>query len=363
MKNFFPAEWSFITPHKQGDFVRVGNMHVEDSVAHPILLDDGRVLFTGRKQSEYYDPKTRKFHLIDNDGVSIRNVSSAKLSNGEVLFFGGSCGIDKIHPKTVIFNPKTNAFSYNDGMYIDRTQHKYTLLHDGRLFIVGGVSDCDIKTYGYDIKPTEYYNPKSGKFEKGPDLPVALSYVRQVIQLKNNDIYVFGCTFVTDMECEQRIYKLVNGSDKFEYISVLPAHGGVYKLKSGKMMMLSATGKNSEYMQATIFDPKTNKVENHFLDFPEDFCTTTILLPDDTLLFIGGSSGFGIGFKQYKAAKIYDPKANELKKLKTRPIFSRNAHSTTILLKDGNVLIVGGDKSPKKPYSAEIYMFNNKIEK
>lgn len=248
-------------------------------------------------------------------------------------------------------------------MYIDRTQHKYTLLNDGRLFIVGGVSDCDIKTYGYDIKPTEYYNPKSGKFEKGPELPVALSYVRQLIQLESNHVYIYGCTFITDMKCEQRIYKLANGSDKFEYISTLPAHGGVSKLKSEKMLTLSAAGENGEYLQATIFDPETNKVENYSLDFPKDYYTTTILLPDDTLLFIGGSSGFGIGFKQYKMAKIYNPKTNELKKLKTKPNFSRNGHSTAILLKDGNVLIVGGEKSPKKPYTAEVYMFNNKIEK
>ena len=44
MKNFFPAEWSFITPHKQGDFVRVGNMNFPSGMhsGAPILLDDGR---------------------------------------------------------------------------------------------------------------------------------------------------------------------------------------------------------------------------------------------------------------------------------------------------------------------------------
>ncbi len=54
MKNFFPAEWSFITPHKQGDFVRVGNMNFPSGMhsGAPILLDDGRVLFIGQERGK-----------------------------------------------------------------------------------------------------------------------------------------------------------------------------------------------------------------------------------------------------------------------------------------------------------------------
>ncbi len=134
----------------------------------------------------------------------------------------------------------------------------------------------------------------------------------------------------------------------------------MFKLKSGKL--IAAVASDSSHKSSTlaaIFDTQTDKLETYRLDFPLDFYTETILLPDDTLLFIGGSSGFGIGFKQYKMAKIYDLKTNELKTLKTKPNFSRNGHSKAILLLDGNVLIGGGSKDEKKPYTTEVYLFNS----
>lgn len=365
MKNFFPAEWSFITPHKQGDFVRVGNMHLKHHVGNPILLDDGRVLFAGRNQSEYYDPKARKFYLIDNGNIEIRNLSAVKLNNGEVLFFGGARGTIESQSKVYIFNPKTNSFTYKGKMLIDRVRYAKALLNDGKVFIVGGkYIDYSWKTHSFSVKSTEFYNPKTNKFEKGPELPVEMPYMSKIIQLKNNDIYVFGCTFVDEYNCEERIYKLANGSDSFEYIDKFPcSNDDIYKLKSEEIITFCGiSGNNKTVNKIVIFDPKTNEIKQKTLNLPDEFSSKTVLLPDDNLLFIASATGFATGYRKCKEVRIYDYKNDDLKILEKRFNAKRVWNAVATILKDGNLLILIEDGSYKKPCKAEIYMFNNKIE-
>ena len=353
MKNFFPAEWSFITPHKQGDFVRVGDTNNSANSAKTLLLNDGNILVVGFYGAEIYEHQARKFKQITIDKKMLDDfVNLIELGNKTILITGEQF--------SYIYSPQQDI-SKGPEMIFPRKNNATLLLNNGKVFVVGGMSS-DNKTDYKNFKFTEFYNPKNNQFEKGPDLPVALPYTHQIIQLKNNDTYVFGCMYVDEYKCEERIYKLVNNSDRFEYVSKLPTHSHIFKLKSEKMIMFSTTDRNNGSPQVTIFNPKTNEIESHSLDLPNGYYAETILLPDDTLLFIGGSSGFGMSFKQYKKKKIYDPKTNKLKALEEKPNFSRNGHSVATLMKDGNILILGGNRK-NDPLAAEIYMFNNKIEK
>lgn len=404
MKNFFPAEWSFITPHKQGDFVRVGNANFVEHIGEPILLND-KVVCLGVENSEYYDLKTRKFYQINHNGFVSSNwrtfrlkddklirfgnynnesvvalfdlntftmlkkariiVESeafrpVKLKNDNVMLTGGKAKDGHILKSTEIYNHQTNQIEKGPNMIVGRYKHSALLLNNGKVFIIGGKNND--YSIGVDIKATEFYNPETNKFEKGPDLTVTLPYIYDIFQDKKDDVYIFGCTFISETQCEHRIYKLADNSNAIEFVTKFYPYGNMFKLKSGKLIAAVASDSSHKSSTlATIFDTQVDKLETYLLDFPVDFYTETILLPDDTLLFIGGSSGFGLGYRQYKMAKIYDPKTNKLKTLKVKPIFPRNGHSKAILLQDGNVLIGGGSKDEKKPYAAEIYMFNEKL--
>jgi len=375
MKNFFPAEWSFITPHKQGDFVRVGNMQLKSHVSNPVLLDDGRVLFPGQKKSEYYDPKTRKFYLIDNNEFTLVYDSSEaiKLKNGNILLIGG-CGTNKIAsneysktlPNTYIFNIKTNIFVYGPNMISGRQNHNAILLNDGKIFIAGGkYIDYSWNTHSYNVMSTEFYNPKTNKFEKGPELPVEMPLVSKIIQLKNNDMYIYGCTFVSEYNCEERIYKLANGSDLFEYIDKFPCHNSdIYKLKSEEIITFCGiSGNNETVNKIVIFDPKTNKIRQTSLNLPDYFDSKTVLLPDDKLLFVGNTTGYATGYKSHKDVRLYDFKTGTLSLLPNELNVPRTKFLYAVTLKDGNLLIAGGERLDPKYYSAEIYMLNDKIEK
>lgn len=405
MKNYFPAEWSFITPHKQGDFVRVGNANFIEHFGKPILLGKDKVVCLGEKNSEYYSLKTRKFYPINHNGFVIKNwqvfrlkndnvilfgeynnehavsvfdlntfkplkiaktivkrkaFRPVKLKNDNVIMIGGEIEDGHSTKETEIYNPNTNQITKGPNMITGRKEHKTMLLNNGKVFVIGGrYSD---KSKKVDLKSTEFYNPTTNKFEQGPDLPVILPHIDNIIQDKKDDVYIFGCTYIDEYNCEKRIYKLTNNSNNIEFVTKFYPYANMFKLKSGKL--IAAVASNSSHSSSTlaaIFNTYTDELKTYPLDFPLDFYTETILLPDDTLLFIGGSSGFGWGYKQYKMAKIYNPKTNELKILESKPIFPRNGFSKAILLQDGNILIVGGSKNEKKPYTAEIYIFNGQL--
>ncbi len=363
MKNLFPAEWSFITPHKQGDFVRVGNLHSHNSTPQLILLNDGRVfIMDADSRPEVYSPTTRKFHLLKLGNIKLyHNASILDLRDGRVLIFGGF--VENNTPNTFIFNSNTNSFTTGPNIPINRENYAYALLNDGRLFLVGGQLSDDLKTE-FDAKTTKFYNFKTGSFEKGPELPVEMPYMSKIVQLENDDIYVFGCTYIDEYNCEERIYKLANGSNSFEYIDKLFCHNDtIHKLKTGEIITFCGVGANkTDVNKIIILDSMTDKLFFYSLNLPQKYSANTVLLPNGSLLFAGSNTGFNISYRAYKDVRMYDFKHNKLKLLDNQLKVKRSAYASAILLKDGNILIIGGERWQPKPFSAEIYMFNNKIE-
>jgi hypothetical protein len=72
---------------------------------------------------------------------------------------------------------------------------------------------------------------------------------------------------------------------------------------------------------------------------------SSVLLPDDTTLLAGGSTGYRAKHLSYaKAASLYDPATGTMTPV-APPHVGRTYHSEALLLPDGRVLTVGGDPS------------------
>lgn len=372
MKNYFPAEWSFITPHKQGDFVRVGNMTMNRYDHEMLLLDDGRVFILGWKKAEIYNPKTRTFTVLDNNGVKINNYAKiVKLQDGRVLMLGGSDKNKGTSSNTVIFNPKTNHFILGPNMITGREAFAVVLLNDGRVFIAGGEHHDKEKwkngvKYEINLKSTEFYNPKTNKFEQGPDLLLPRSFSHAIL-LENGNVLMFGGHGEYDKE-QGPTHPL--DIDVFNpYTNKISRIGKLSQAKFGDFAI--RTKNNNIYMfeglidgkfvkTVELYNPETNvsKIVANRASSADQI--SPILLPDDTILFAGGTSGFSIGYAECKSAQIFDPKTNSFKWLKKQPSIPI-PNGAKVLLKDGNVLMTGGGHNGNK--YAVIYMFNKKIEK
>lgn len=125
-----------------------GSLNIPRTTARAITLQDGRVLIIGGTPfgpngtslaSELYDPEIELFTLCG--GLIINRpasaVSATVLQDGRVLVAGGSTPIGE---NAELFDPETETFQLTGAMVARRYNHTATLLPDGRVVFIGGLS-------------------------------------------------------------------------------------------------------------------------------------------------------------------------------------------------------------------------------
>ncbi len=119
--------------------------------ASTLLLDDGRVLIAGGWDAgvgvatiDIYNPTTDSFAAANNlpqFSFGRGGLTAHVMSNGLVVFFGGSSGIGHIANAPVLYDPTSNTLTTEaNTMRWHRYMHTSAQLLDGRVLIVGGNS-------------------------------------------------------------------------------------------------------------------------------------------------------------------------------------------------------------------------------
>ena len=172
-----------------------------------------------------------------------------------------------------------------------RAEHQAVLLNDGRVLIIGGGISANATYYNGDAS-TELYDPSTGKFSATGSM----------------NIPRFGATAVL--------------------------------LDSGKVLVYGG-GETCYYCQGEIYDPATGtwSLTGSDLFRLDGFYQTGTLLDDGTVLTSGGWALQDIGVSI--DADRYDPIAGEFSLL--GELSTQRYSSTATLLRDGRVLIAGGD--------------------
>lgn len=158
------------------------------------LLPDGRVLIVSDNPPEIYDPTTGIFALT---GPLIHTAyrygmywhTGTSLSDGKVLITGGNddwtCGGFAI---AEIYDPSSGTFSAVGNMTASRDIHTATLLHDGTVLTTGGGAGwCSEAT----LDGAEIYEPSSQSF-------IAIGFMNRsrvyhtATLLKNGTVLIVG---------------------------------------------------------------------------------------------------------------------------------------------------------------------------
>ncbi|MBA2736398.1 MAG: hypothetical protein H0U50_06355 [Pyrinomonadaceae bacterium] len=261
------------------------------------------------------------------------------MNNGKVLVAGGFAGDENSLADAEVFDPQTNTFSSAGNMSVARAGHSATLLPDGKVLIAGGYNDSYLDS-------AEIYDANTGKFTPTGKMMMPRSSHIAVL-LNNGKVLLAGgvgtdWTFLADAELYD---PNTNSFTKTKNMTTARESHTATLLKDGNVLITGGhRGRRSAitiYSSAEIYNPTNNTftatadltVKRHKHD--------ATLLDDGRVLIVGGSDERD-SKGAYRAAEIYNPKTKTFAKIGDMNLSRYKLQGTTVLLKNGKILIAGG---------------------
>ncbi len=304
-----------------------------------ISAADSRACYSTLGKQTNMVRKTGSINAIRSMSTSRAAHTATLLRSGQVLIAGGFAGDQKSLASVEIFDPSTNAFSSADKMSVARAGHTATLLPDGKVLIAGGYN-------GNYLDTAEIYDSKTGKFTPAGKLTMPRSEHLAVL-LNNGKILLAGgvgtgWTFLADAELYDPSSNTFTATGSMT--TARESHTATL-LKDGNVLITGGhRGRRAAitiYASAEIYNPLNGTftatadltVKRHKHDATR--------LDDGTVLIVGGSDERNLR-GAYNSAEIYDPKTKTFAKLGAMNLSRYKLQGTTVLLKNGKILVAGG---------------------
>jgi N-acetylneuraminic acid mutarotase len=151
------GEWSF-----------TGNLNVRRAYHTATLLSNGKVLFAGGSAAdsaaELYDPATGKWSLTGKLNESTIFSDATLLQDGKVLVAGGCESEDcfSTRGRAEIYDPNTETWSLTGSLNTGRSSFTLTTLPNGNVLLLGGWDPLPNPYLFFDT--VELYNPATGRW-------------------------------------------------------------------------------------------------------------------------------------------------------------------------------------------------------
>jgi Kelch motif protein/galactose oxidase-like protein len=265
------------------------------------------------------------------------------LENGEVLITGGFGQGDNTYKDSAeLYDPRIGKFALTGSMSINRCCHTATRLLDGRILIAGGFN-------GDYLSNAEIYDPETGEFTPTGSLTTPrMDHV--AVLLDNGKVFLAGgvgtgWTFLSSAE----LYDPETGAfTPTGNMSVARESHTITKLQDGRVLITGGhRGRHSSiiiYDSAEIYNPSTGLfTETGHMTLPRHK-HDAVLLSDGKVLITGGSDESD-DQNAYTSAEIFDPMKELFSKIGNIPTVRYKHIGTSLLLKNGNVLLAGGARN------------------
>ena len=333
------------------------------------LLEDGKVLIAGGADehnvlasAELYNPATGLWAPTGSLGVARIGHTATLLASGKVLVAGGlSTDLTELKATHTaeLYDPATGQWSRTGELKNARSSHTATRLRSELVLASGGTGDQDFPDR---IDSAELYDPAIGEWLSTGSLTLDRGRTSHTATLLDNGMVlaVGGITFGAILSSGAELYD--PGPFTFSGTwtptgnpSALRFDHTAGLLRNGKVLVVGGVkslGPTDELDSAELYDRASGKwAATGSLSTARHQHTAT-LLRNGQVLVAGGFKGSTLG-----SSESYDP---ALGKWSTTAALNtaRGEHSAT-LLQDGRVLVVGGlQLDPPGPVtldSAELY--------
>ncbi len=351
------AEYLPGVPHNNDNLANDGDLFCSDLV----FLADGRVLVTGGT-NYYLEP-----------GVS-----------------GVPYGVTELEglPNSRIFDQRTKKWTQSGSMHHGRWYPSMVTLGSGKVFVASGVTKLIKPVYpdrplesGTNVKQTEVYNPRTGKWSENPDrADRSLPLYPRLHLLPNGHVYydAAGQTFnPAGQSYDEALWNIAASFDpksKTWKDLGIPTIGGAplgFRGSGFSVMMPLVPNRSGDYTKATFLsgggvvgvspgtylatdtatlntvdttrgDALTSRPTGK-LNRPRWYGTGTVLPTGEVYLANGASADEVVlpgSAKPITTAEIYNPKTGQWRDA-ARQSHGRTYHNTAMLLPDGRVLLGG----------------------
>lgn len=335
------------------------------------LLPTGKVLlFVSGADAHLWDPATGGMTPVPGGAVNCAGL--AHLPDGRVLVHGGHRSAWRGVPDAWIFDPWRETWSRADDMRVGRYYPGSLALPDGHVLSVSGNAP-----EGVDAPVPETYDPATGAWTARPTAALPMEFYPRMHALPDGRVARTGqdghAAFLDVGTWTWREGPVSRHGPRWGGASVLlPGLDRVLVFGGGSMGASSEgwgplpalrddAGRVLENLARPLHDPgaspATARAEILDLRGPAPAWRETgamtyprrdhagVLLPDGTVLAVGGASGFEPvpGWAEHALhPERYDP-ATGAWSLMAPADRHRGYHSTAILLPDATVLVGGGD--------------------
>jgi hypothetical protein len=250
------------------------------------------------------------------------------LYDGKVLIVGGlSFGFSSSTPAGAeLYDPSSRVFTPTSPMITPRTAHTATLLADGRVLIAGGSAGT----------AAELYDPSRGTFTATGDMMVAQLGWHTATLLGNGKVLIAGPGSAA------QLYDPVAGTFALTaaYAEALTAGGSSHSwletatlLPDGRVLL---TGGTDAAAWTEIYDPGADSFSITGNPRAWDDVWTATSLTTGKVLFVGNEENDGL----HADAEVYDPATGTFSD--AGPAMDPHEYAAAALLPDGTVLIAGG---------------------
>ncbi|HET9051473.1 MAG TPA: kelch repeat-containing protein [Candidatus Dormibacteraeota bacterium] len=321
-----------------------------------VLLGDGRIMAVGGgigaiplSGTEIYDPTTQRWTASADLAQARRGNETVVLGDGRVLVSGGIAG-SKVLASTEIYDPAKGRWATVAPMHEPRFDHMLTVLQDGRVLAVGGTSNDGSN----GLSTAEIYNPKADTWTMvSGGMSTPRTGARAVL-LKDGRVLVVGG--VTNLGPSGAT---LDSAEIFDAAGNVFTHTGSLRqaradltltlLSDGRV--LAAGGMNSEGTLATaeILDPVVGTWAEAGAMATSRHLATASRLANGEVLVTGGETTQGGTRTSLTAAELYDPAGNSWKPATSMSCPRFEAAQVT-LQAGTKAVVIGGDTAlPGEP--------------